>query len=368
MLGKIVRLTRSVMYDYPVIHEEVTGDGRFGKLKIALLTDYLTAVNLSMECRIRNLTPTNFREVLTEWKPDLVFVESAFHGYQWKWSYRLVKHSVLFGSNDLSEFSALIRLANELHIPTVFWNKDDGAYFEPFIEVAKKCDFIYTTDKNCVPKYQERVAQISPSGKCDRHVSVMQIAYQPRIHNFTGFNFKKNRMCFVGSYYRKILNSRRMFLDAVFDVCNRKSLMLDAYDRNSTRLSGYFEFRFPKSEFINVYPSLSNPQTAEIYKEYNVCLNVNSVTDSETMYSRRLIEILACGGIMVTNSSKAVESHFKDFCTAVSSPDELMDILPAMVAEPSKQNMEKAEAGSIYVKNNHSWERRLEQMSEDIKF
>lgn len=368
MLGNIIRMARTFMYDYPGIMEDAKGDGKFGSLKVALLTDYLTSVNLSFECRVRSLTPHNFKDVLVNWKPDLVFVESAFHGYRWTWSYRLVKHSAVFGSNDLNEFSELIRLANDLHIPTVFWNKDDGAYFEPFIDVAEKCDFIYTTDANCVPKYRERVAAISPDGKCSKHVSVMQIAYQPRVHNFTGFNFTKKRMCFVGSYYRKILNSRRLFLDAVFDVCNRKSVILDAYDRNSSRMSGYFEFRFPKSDFIKVYPSLTNQETARVYKDYNVCLNVNSVTDSETMYSRRLIEILACGGILLTNRSRAVDLHFKDFCTSVGNPEELADILPKMVEAPSKENMDRAFAGSEFVKKHHSWERRLEQMAVDIGF
>ena len=60
----MIRLTRSVFYDYPFIKEDSVGDGKFGSLKVALLTDYLTSVNLSFECRVRNLTPHNFKDVI----------------------------------------------------------------------------------------------------------------------------------------------------------------------------------------------------------------------------------------------------------------------------------------------------------------
>ncbi|MBO6009365.1 MAG: hypothetical protein J6P70_03445, partial [Ruminobacter sp.] len=67
-----------------------------------------------------------------------------------------------------------------------------------------------------------------------------------------------------------------------------------------------------------------------------------------------------------TNGSKAVDLHFKDFCTSVDNPEELDDILPAMAEAPSKENMDRAFAGSEFVKKHHCWERRLEQMAGDI--
>ena len=371
MIGSFIRAARHVCYRYPYINEDIKSNGRFGNLKIGLITDYLTTVNLSYECRVRCITTKNYQEVIKEWCPDIIFIESAFHGYKWDWSYKLVKHSKLYGRNDLRQFLKVIKLAKDLHIPTIFWNKDDGAFFEEFADVAVKCDYIYTTDINCVEKYRNFESGIGEDvniAKADRKVDVLPIAYQPRIHYFNGFNFKKDKLCFVGSYYRKILNSRKQFLDTIFDVCEQKDLNVDIYDRNSTRISRFMEFKFPSRECITIFPKLDYENTAQAYRDYNVCLNVNSVTDSTTMYSRRLIEILACGGIMVTNSSQAVEAEFKDYCTVIHSRDEAMGLLPEMLMNPSRENMQKAEAGSIYVAQNHSWERRLEKVAESVHF
>ena len=140
------------------------------------------------------------------------------------------------------------------------------------------------------------------------------------------------------------------------------------YQSPSYRFSRYFEFRYPKSPEINVYPKVAYEKTVDVYHAYNVSLNVNSVTDSPTMCSRRLLEVLGSGGIMVTNTSQAVEKYFKDYCTVIKSKEEAMEILPKMVTQPSKEDLEKAEAGSQYVFNHHTWEKRLEQLAEDINF
>lgn len=80
MIGRAIRKLGSLVYKYPEIPDAVERPGPFGRLKIAMVTDYFTADCLSAECRVKALTPGNFRMVIGEWKPDLIFVESAFHG------------------------------------------------------------------------------------------------------------------------------------------------------------------------------------------------------------------------------------------------------------------------------------------------
>ena len=121
------------------------------------------------------------------------------------------------------------------------------------------------------------------------HAGLLMMAYQPAIHSFNGFNFTKKSMCFVGSYYRKILNSRRATMDAIFKTCESQSLPLDIYDRNSSRLSRFYEFRYPSFSHVTVHNAVPYQKTADLYHEYNVSLNINSVTDSPTMFSRRML-------------------------------------------------------------------------------
>ena len=368
MLGTLIRTVRKVCYSYPEIREDTPGCGQFADLKVALLTDYLTSLNLSYECRVRCLTRSNFRTVLREWRPDFVFVESAFHGYRWDWSYCLPKQSPVFGRYTLKDFRALAATARELHIPLVFWNKDDGVFFEAFIEVAKLCDYRYTADENSVPRYREALSNMKDASGNSSHAGLLMMAYQPAIHSFNGFNFTKKSMCFVGSYYRKILNSRRATMDAIFKTCESQSLPLDIYDRNSSRLSRFYEFRYPSFSHVTVHNAVPYQKTADLYHEYNVSLNINSVTDSPTMFSRRMLEIMGSGGIMATNPSRAVNALFKDYCTVIGSEEEARDVLPAMVADTSPELLEKAEAGYRFVRENFTWEKRFTELAEDGVF
>ena len=53
----------------------------------------------------------------------------------------------------------------------------------------------------------------------------------------TGFHFENRAACFVGSYYKRILNARKVFLDSLFAACHEASLSVHVYDRNSNRQS-----------------------------------------------------------------------------------------------------------------------------------
>lgn len=121
---------------------------------------------------------------------------------------------------------------------------------------------------------------------------------------------------------------------------------------NHDRLSRHFEFRFPKRSHVAVHGKVSHRETARVYKEHALSINVNSVTGSETMFSRRLLEILACGSIAVTNPSRAIDKYFRDFCHVVTSREEAREFL-RMKSGPSRTDLERAEAGAMYVGRPH---------------
>lgn len=361
MVGRVIRKIGSLYYDYPPVPEDAKSAGPFAKLKIALVADHFTTDCLSVECRIRHLTPSNYHEVLDSWRPDLVFVESAFHGAQGDWRYELVRQPRWL---RLTRPQAIFRLAEHARsrgIPTVFWNKDDGAFFDAFIDVAKAFDFVFTTDSECVERYRQQVPAHVP-------VNTLAMPYQRAFHNFTGFHFMRNEACFAGSYYRRILDERRHFLDMVFDVCEETALRLNVFDRNHDRLSRHFEFRFPRKSQLSLHGKVPHRETAQIYKSHVISLNVNSVTNSETMCSRRLLEILACGGIAVTNPSRAVDRYFRDYCHVVTNREETVELFSRLRCGPSPEDLERAEAGARYVHSEHTWEHRLQEICEIVRF
>ncbi|SNR59563.1 Spore maturation protein CgeB [Methylobacillus rhizosphaerae] len=355
MVGRVIRKLGSLVYKYPAVLEDTEQTGPFGTLKIAVVVDYFTAACLSSEARIRVMTPSNYKEVITQWKPDLVFVESAFHGTDGSWRYELAKQPRLLRLTKPTAIFRLVEFAKSQGIPTVFWNKDDGPFFDAFIEVAKVFDYVFTTDEECVAKYKEQVPTHVP-------VNTLLMPFQPAYHSFTGFNFTHNEACFTGSYYKRILNERRRFLDMVFDSCEATGMTLNVFDRNHDRLSRYFEFSFPTNSQIRMHGKVPHRETADIYKRYLVSLNVNSVTNSDTMYSRRLLEILACGGIVVTNPSRAVDRHFREFCHVVDSAEETRELFARLRQGPSPSDLERAAAGAAHVRQHYTWTQRLQDI------
>lgn len=109
-------------------------------------------------------------------------------------------------------------------------------------------------------------------------------------------------------------------------------------------------------------PALPHGRTAQIYKDYLVSLNVNTIEDSATMYSRRLVEILACGGIAVTNLSPAVDRYFKDYCHVVHNAGEATDLFTRLKYGPSADDLGGA-SGARYVLAEHTWAHRLDEIA-----
>lgn len=339
-----------------VAQSPTLGASRQSDLRIALIADELTCHCLEDECVTRNLTPLNWRWVLRFWKPDLLFVESAWHGAGDAWKYNIAAYPDHPRRNN-NQLAYLVAYAKTRGIATVFWNKEDGVHFERFIDSAKLFDHIFTVDENCIPRYR---ALVGP----DVTVNSLIFPVQPATHNFTGFNFKHHRANFVGSYSHHVHNRRRVWQDLMFDAVKHTGLGLTVIDRNSDRKSE--NYRFPSIPGLEVRAAVPHAQTAQIYKDCLVSLNVNTIEDSATMYSRRLVEILACGGIAVTNPSPAVDRYFKDYCHVVHNAEDATDLFARLKHGPSPDDLARAEAGARYVLAEHTWSHRLEEVARVI--
>lgn len=291
-------------------------------------------------------------------KPSILFVESAWQGYKDRWKYKIASYPS-HPNRTNEKLVRLVEKAKAKGIPTVFWNKEDGIHFDRFIDSAKHFDHIFTVDQNCVERYRA----IVPASTT---VEVAMFPVQPKIHNYQGFNFQKLSANFVGSYSLHIHDKRRERQDMLFSAAAKVKLPVTVFDRNSDRKS--VNYRYPDREFgLVVKPSIDYLQTPEIYRQYQVSLNVNTVEDSPTMYSRRVVEILACGGILVSTPSLAMERLFKDYCHIVHSEEEAIALFERLKFGASKQDLEMAKAGADFVLNNFTWKQFLEKIQRTIE-
>jgi hypothetical protein len=324
----------------------------FLKLKVALVADELTNSCLDFECQVRNVTSLNYKLLFGLWKPDFLFVESAWHGHANSWKFKIAAYPDNLQRNNHS-LSRIVDCARRRGIPTVFWNKEDGVHFDRFIDSAKLFDHVFTVDENCISRYRAVVDS-------DVTVNTLMFPVQPATHNFSGFNFKRRCANFVGSYSHHVHDRRRFWQDLMFSSVNSVGLDLLVVDRNSGRKSQ--NYRYPLFPGLTVFSALPHSKTAQIYKDNLISLNVNTIENSATMYSRRLVEIIACGGLAVTNKNPAVERYFKDYCHVIHNAEDAVELFARLKHGPSADDLARAEAGARYVLAEHTWAHRLEEI------
>lgn len=324
---------------------------RAPRLRIALIADALTRDALAVEADVFQLTPLDAAWVLKLRRPDLLLVESAWQGHRDAWKYRIAAYPD-HPERSNAKLARVVERARDLGIPTVFWNKEDGVHFERFIDSARLFEHVFTVDANCIERYRAVMgAQAS--------VHPLLFAVQPAFHHFAGFHFKQRRACFVGSYGTHVHERRRERQHMLFDTA-AAALGLTVYDRNSGRKAA--QYRYPALAGLETRPAVRYAATAQVYRDHLVSLNVNTVEDSPTMFSRRLVEILACGGIAVTTPSLSVDRLFTDYCHVIRSVEEARALFERLTRGANEDDLARARAGAEHVAQTHTWAHRLEEI------
>lgn len=329
--------------------------GRYSALKLAMVADELTRACFSYECQVIDVTPSNFEAALAQ-HPDLLFVESAWQGHRNSWKYRIASYPEHPERTNL-DLARLLQRARELGIPSVFWNKEDGVHFDRFIDSARLADVILTVDESCMGRYRALVDEATSVG-------TLPFAVQPRIHSFDGIDERRAGACFVGSYGSHIHDARRARTDLLLRAA-APTLGLNVYDRNSDRRDA--RYRYPPLPGMRVLPKVAHHRTAEIYKSHLVSLNVNTIEDSETMFSRRLIEILACGGLVVSTPALAIDRMFGGSCHVVRTAEETRALFERLARDGyNALDREMIAVGAECVLTRHTYTQRIETILEAV--
>ena len=269
------------------------------KLKVAAVMDAFTLGNFRDECQLMQITADNWLEEMESFKPDLFFLESAWEGKDKSW-YKKVAN----GSKELYD---LTNYCHEKGIPVIFWNKEDPVYTDTFISAASCADFVFTTDFDCISRYKRTLQH--------NNVYLLHFSAQPKVHNPIEMHDRKDKFCFAGAYYHRYKDRSRVF-DAFADVFE-KGKGLDIYDRNlgSARPEHAFPQRYNKMIVGNL-----KPEDIHIaYKGYNYGINMNSVNQSQTMFARRVYELLASNTVSVGNYSRGTKNLFGDLTICTDS-------------------------------------------------
>lgn len=326
------------------------------KLNIGLISDELTAHALTSSniVNVKQLKNAYWSWQIKKLRPDFILVESAWRGHKNKWRYKIANYPD-YPERTNVELRKLLELADKYNIPAVFWNKEDGAHFNRFIDSASLFKYVLTVDSNCVERYQ---SILGPNVK----VGVLPFAVQPKFHHPSDLPPRYNESLFIGSYSKHIHNERREWQEMAFGSASQYGLTI--VDRNSDRNPDIY--RYPKLPNTIVMPNISHNKTGRLYRQFSHCLNVNTVTDSPSMFSRRLIEIMACGRLAVTNSSVSVSQRFEGMCEVIETKEQADALFAQLAKGYTKQQIEMMRYASDHVLQNYNYDKWLQHIIEFI--
>ncbi|GAA0978045.1 glycosyltransferase [Acrocarpospora macrocephala] len=302
----------SLLPDIPEIEFPAGMVNRPG-LRVATILDTFSALALSYEwTQIGDFGPDDWREVLTREKPDLLFVESAWRGNDFRWRF-------LIRTEPKQPLIDLVAWCREQGIPTVFWNKEDPPNYDVFLKAAKLFDHVFTVDEECLAQYREDLGH-------DR-VGLMPFGAQPRIHNPIRVDGHGSlEVVFAGTYFAARHPERQEQMDAV--VAPAIDHGLHIYSR---REPGDKLYDFPPEYVPSIVGMLPYEKMLAAQKLYKVILNVNTVVDSPTMCARRVFEVSATGTPLVSGYAKAIREIFGELIPMSGGREETRALLRTLL-------------------------------------
>lgn len=287
-------------------------------LRIACILDDFTYHSYKPECELFQLTPENILYELEFFQPQLLLVESAWRGRNGLWNRKI--------STPSKELKETINWCKQRQIPTVFWNKEDPIHFETFLTTAHQFDYVFTTDIDCINRYKAELGH--------DHVYLLPFACQPAIHNPIELYERKDVFSFAGAYYVR-------YPDRIKDLENYvtelpKFRPLEIYDRNLGQDDP--NYKFPLEYQSLIVGSLPFNEINKAYKGYHYAINLNSIKQSQTMFARRVYELLASNTLTVSNFSRGVRLMFGDLVISADSGSEIVRRLEQLVEHEDKRD------------------------------
>ncbi len=230
---------------------------------------------------------------------DFVIIATTWKGIDGSWQN--------VAKDKTEERHHLYELITELQarsIPTLFYSKEDPVNYDQFVEIAKKCDYVFTSAEEIIPRYKQAVGH-------DR-VYKLEFGINPHKHNPIGINrpeFKdyKDDVIFAGSWMVKY-PIRNQESATAFDGVIQSDKNLNIIDRNLKLENKRYHFPPKYIKYLS-YP-LPHDLLMKTHKIFRNAINVNSVKYSNTMFANRVYELQAFGNILMSNFSMGVNSKF----------------------------------------------------------
>lgn len=268
------------------------------EVKIGIISDLFLYKSFEGLADFRLITPDNYAQHADV---DLLLLVSTWRGIDgssWK--------GVASPNNSKREilFERLLPFFRTLDIPIVFYSKEDPPNYDLFLPFAQEADIIFTSAAEMVTEYEK---------DCPRAVSidVLPFGINPKHHSPVGSQQGRiNRIVpFAGSWFNHKYNERSRWGGEILDaVVASDDYELVIFDRNSElNLPNY---RYPNRFAASVSPAIEHQTLLDIQRQVDFGINLNSVSDSASMFANRAIELQAQGTVVLSNYNLGLNSRY----------------------------------------------------------
>jgi len=296
----------------------------YHEITVACILDEFSFNSFKYEANFVQLSVDSYIDELEILDPDFIFIESAWRGKDGLWGSKVGHAS--------SELIEILDWASTNHAPTAFWNKEDPVHFNSFLNVAKLFEYVFTTDIDCIHRYKSALNH--------GRVYLLPFAFQPTTSNPIEKYPRKEGACFAGAYYHKYPERSRDLSELILSI--RKVQKLEIYDRNYEK--DIPEFKFPEEFNDLIIGTLPFEKIDLAYKGYNFGLNLNSIKQSQSMFARRVFELVACNTTVISNYSRGVRLFFGDHVISCDNGPEVVKKLDYLKQNPDAHSRLKASA------------------------
>ena len=316
-------------------------------IPVAVIADEFTYQSFEPEFESHRLFPSTWRETMAKAQPAMFFCESAWSGGNppdRPWVAQIYG-SARWPKDRRSVLFEILTYCRKNGIPTVFWNKEDPVHFgdriNDFIVTARLFDYVFTSAEECIPLYR-RDAGVEDVG-------ALPFAVQPSIFNPLGAIEPNDAAVFAGTWYTRY-PERAAAASKIMDLVLSTGRDLVIYDRNYAHPRGY---EYPERYQRFRRPAISFEQTAEAYRAHRFGITLNTITDSKTMFARRVFEMAACGNVVLSNTAAGVENFFGDSVIYA-------DQQPERLIELDEQGYRRLQKDAIEVALNNTYTHRAQ--------
>lgn len=276
---------------------------------------------------------------------DGFLVESITEGPNSSWGLDLTRP----GSPGFNRLTELVAVCRRRSIPTIFWNRDDPVRFDAYLAVARLFDWVFTSDSNSIPLYERALGHT--------RIEVLPFAAEPTLHHpvYGDSPLDGAPIVYAGPWFTDAYPHLHDHLRSLLEPAQKHGV--DLFFRLGNRpMSQHDVFPEPWRQYFR--GALGYEQLLTLYRRPAIHININRVRRSPTMFSRKVFEVLASCGSLISNPSIGMSALFGDVVHVASTAEEAAEHYESMLAHPEARQRQ-AHLGWRKVTRSHTMKHRL---------